>query len=123
MKKTAVAIGLVAAILVPSAAAAETKPDKGDTRAAVAQCKSERGKTKATREAFRSKYKSMSRCVRQKAEERKNVRTNAANGCKAERDEIGAKAFAEKYDTNRNGRNAFGVRVNGGRRGIGDTPS
>jgi len=112
MKKTTVAIGLVAALLVPSAAAAETKSDKGDTRAAVAQCKSERGKTKATREAFRAKYKSMRRCVRQKAgeeaEERKNARTNAAKECKAEHDEIGAEAFAEKYGKNRNGRNAFG---------------
>ncbi|HEX2126212.1 MAG TPA: hypothetical protein VHF45_06615 [Thermoleophilaceae bacterium] len=110
--KMTVAIGLVAALLIPSAAAAERKPDKGDTRAAVAQCKSERGKTKATREAFKSKYGTMSRCVRRKAaeevEERKDARTNAAKGCKAERDEIGAKAFAEKYGTNRNGRNAFG---------------
>jgi hypothetical protein len=104
MKMTTVAIGLVAALLVPSAAAAETKPGKGDTRAAVAQCKSERGKTKATREAFRSKYKSMSRCVREKVAERKN----AAKECRAERDEIGAEAFAEKYGKNRNGRNAFG---------------
>jgi hypothetical protein len=108
MKKTTVAIGLVAALLVPSAAAAETKPDKGDTRAAVAQCKSERGKTKATREAFRSKYKSMRRCVRRKAAERKDARTNAAKECRAERDEIGAEAFVEKYGKNRNGRNAFG---------------
>jgi hypothetical protein len=53
----------------------------------------------------------MRRCVRQKAaeeaEERKDARTNAAK-CKAERDEIGAKAFAEKYGKNRNVRNAFG---------------
>ena len=103
-----VAIGLVAALVVPSAAAAEKKPEKGDTRTAVAQCKSERGKSKATREGFKSKYGTMSRCVRQKAEQRKDAQENAAKACKAEHDEIGAKAFAEKYGTNRNGRNAFG---------------
>jgi hypothetical protein len=108
MKRMTVAVGLVAALLVPSAAAAEQKPDKGDTRTAVAQCKGERGKTKATREEFKSKYGSVSRCVRQKAAKRKNARANAAKECKAEREEIGGKAFAEKYGTNRNGRNAFG---------------
>jgi ABC-type proline/glycine betaine transport system substrate-binding protein len=112
MKKLTVAIGLVAALLVPSAAAAKQTPDNGDVRAAVSQCKSERGATKATREAFKAKYHSMRRCVRQnaaeEAEERAEARANAATECKAERADMGAEAFAAKYGTNRNGKNAFG---------------
>jgi hypothetical protein len=112
MKKTTVAISLVAVLVLPAGAAGQTKPDDVDERAAVSQCKSERGKTKATRKAFKAKYGSMSRCVRQnaaeEAEERKDARTNAARECRAERDDIGAQEFAEKYGTNGNNRNAFG---------------
>ena len=36
------------------------------------------------------------------------ARKNAAKECSAERKEIGRDAFAEKYGTNRNNRNAFG---------------
>jgi hypothetical protein len=108
MKKITVAIGVVGALLVPSAAAAKPDPDKADTRAAVSQCKSERGATKATREAFKAKYRSMRRCVREKAAEQQAARKNAAKECKAERAEIGPQAFADKYGTNGNKRNAFG---------------
>src|SRR5919109_2525988 len=107
MKKITVVTGLLAALLVPSAAAADPKPDAADTRAAVSQCRSERGATKATREAFRAKYRSMSRCVRQTAENA-TAQKNAAKECNAEHEAMGAEAFAEKYGTNRNGRNAFG---------------
>jgi hypothetical protein len=112
MKKLTVAIGLVAALALPAAAAAKAQPDQATKRAAVAQCKSERGKTKATREAFKAKYGSMSRCVRQKAAEeaaeQEAAEKNAAKECKAERMKIGAQEFAEKYGTNKNGKNAFG---------------
>jgi hypothetical protein len=112
MKKMTVAAGLVALLAMPAATGAKPKPDQGDTRAAVAQCKSERGKTKATREAFKTKYKSMSRCVRQnaaeEAAEQEVAQKNAAKECKAERAAIGAQAFAEKYGTNKNGKNAHG---------------
>jgi hypothetical protein len=112
MRKIAVAICLIAALALPAGAAAQPKPDQADKRAAVAQCKSERGKTKATREAFKAKYRSMSRCVRQKAAEeaaeQEAAEKNAAKECKAERDKIGAQAFADKYGTNTNDSNAFG---------------
>ena len=112
MRKTTVAIGLVAVLLAPGVAAGDKKPDAADVRAAAAQCKSERGATKATREAFKTKYGGMSRCVRQKtaeeAEEREDARKNAAKECKAQRDEIGADDFTEKYGENDNGRNAYG---------------
>jgi hypothetical protein len=110
-KKITVAIGLVAVLVVPWAASANQKPDEADTRAAVTQCKSERGATKATREAFKTKYGSMSRCVRQnaaeEAEERQEARTNAAKECKTER-AADAQAFADKYGTNGNKKNAYG---------------
>ena len=46
---------------------AVAKPELGDKRAAIKQCKTERGKTKATHEAFKAKYHSFRRCVRQNA--------------------------------------------------------
>ena len=110
MKRITVAAWLVAALALPAGSLAE--PSDNVTRAAQKQCKSERGKTKATREAFKAKYRSMSRCVRQKAAEeeaeREAARKNAAKECKAERTEIGEQAFADKYGTNKNGRNAHG---------------
>jgi hypothetical protein len=112
MKKITVAIGLVAMLAMPAAAGAKPKPDQGDVRTAVANCKNERGRTKATREAFKAKYQSMSRCIGKKAAEeaaeRSEAEKNAAKECKAERDAIGAQAFADKYGTNTDGRNALG---------------
>jgi hypothetical protein len=112
MKAITVAIGLAALLAVPAAAGAKQKPDRADLRTAVANCKNERGKTKATREAFKAKYKSMSRCIRQEAAEeaaeQREAQKNAAKECKAERDAIGAQAFADRYGTNKNGRNALG---------------
>jgi hypothetical protein len=112
MRKMTLAALLAALLVVPPAVGAKPAADQRDTQAATTQCKSERGKTKATREAFRAKYHSMSRCVRQKsaeeADEREAAEKNAAKECKAERAAIGAQAFAEKYGTNKNGRNAHG---------------
>jgi hypothetical protein len=110
MKRITLAALLVAALGLPAGALAE--PSDNDTRAAQKQCKSDRGETKATREAFKAKYRSMSRCVRQKAAEEEAERAaaqkNAAKECKSERKEIGAQAFADKYGTNKNRRNAHG---------------
>jgi hypothetical protein len=86
MKILSIAIVLTALLVIPAGATA--KPDPSDKRAAIAQCKSERGKTKATRKAFRAKYHGFSRCVRQnaaeEAAERKAARRNAAKECKAQ---------------------------------------
>jgi hypothetical protein len=117
MKRITVAIGLVAALALPAGAAAAPKPSQADKRAAIAQCKSERGKTRATREAFKARYRSMSRCVREKAREeaaeREAAQSNAAKECRAERAAMGAQAFADRYGANGNGRNAFGKCVSG----------
>jgi hypothetical protein len=86
MRTLFTAIVLTALLVLPAGAAA--KPDQADKRAAIAQCKSERGKSKATRKAFKSEYHSFKRCVRQntteEAAERKEARENAAKLCKAE---------------------------------------
>jgi hypothetical protein len=109
MNRIVVVMGLAAALLIPAGALA--KPNQAERQAAKAQCKDERGKTSATREAFRTKYHSFRGCVRQNAaeEEAENeqARQNAAHECKAERSED-EDAFREKYGTNPNKRNAFG---------------
>ena len=86
MKTILMATGLVAALILP--AAATGKPDQSDRSAARAECKAERGKTKATREAFRTKYRSFAGCVRETAgeeeDEGETAHRNAAKECKAE---------------------------------------
>jgi hypothetical protein len=114
MKKILTACVLAAALVVPTGAVA--KPDKSEKEAAKAECKAERGKTSATREAFRAKYKGFSDCVRRTAQEEEaenaSAHQNAAQECKAERAED-PDAFKETYGTNKNGKNAFGKCVSG----------
>jgi hypothetical protein len=111
MNRITVVIGIMAALALPAAAAAKPPVTKENRQAALAQCKTERGSSKATHEAFKAKYHSMSRCVRQNAAEEAAEEAaalkNAAKECKAERS-TDSEAFAEKYGTNRNNRNAFG---------------
>ena len=114
MNKVFIAIGVVAALFFPAAAVA--KPDHEEKQAAKAECKDERGKTRATREAFRAKYQGFGDCVRQNAaeeeDENEEAKENAAKECKAERSED-PDAFRETYGTNGNGKNAFGKCVSG----------
>ena len=109
MKKTTVAIAIAAGLLVP--ASATGKSDDADRRAAKAECKTERGKSSATREALKAQYGSMSRCVTrttaEEASEETKARKNAAHECKEER-ALDREAFAEKYGTNANKKNAYG---------------
>jgi hypothetical protein len=121
--KTILTAVLGAALLVlPAGAVAKPqgtdKPNNAEKRAAIKQCKAERGKTKATRKAFKAKYHSFSRCVRQNAAEEhaenKAAMKNAAKECKAERSDPDfpathdGKSFQEFYGTNENGKNAYG---------------
>lgn len=112
MRKITVAVGLLVALALPASAAAGPAPDKADKRAAKLECKQLRGKTDATREAFRTLYRGFAACVRAKsaeeAQEEQAAHKNAAKQCRAERDELGQQAFAEQYGTNANKRNAFG---------------
>jgi hypothetical protein len=115
LRKTTLALGLLAALALPAAATAQP-PSKADKRHAAKDCKEER---EASRDAFKEQYgtnankrNAFGKCVsikaRQRKAERKAARSNAARECRAEREEIGADAFREQYGTNRNKRNAFG---------------
>ena len=117
MKKITVMTGLALVLLVPTVAGAKPTPNAGDKRAAKAECKTLRGTTSATREAFLTKFRNFGACVtkktREEAQEAQNAHTNAAKECKAARsgDPTG---FATEWGTpgqngaNRNGKNAFG---------------
>lgn len=121
-KRLMVAAGLVAALAAPQAAVA--KPNKTDKRNAARECRAERGTTDSSREAFREKYgtnanksnafgKCVSRRTRDEHAERHAAKRQAQSECRQERAELGREAFAEKYGTNRNKRNAFGKCVSG----------
>jgi membrane protein involved in colicin uptake len=114
MKTILAATGLALVLLVPTGAIA--KPDKSERDAAKAQCTTERGKSKATRAAFKAKYDGFADCVGKKAaeEEAENgeAQRNAAQECKAERT-ADPTAFKDKYGTNKNGKNAYGKCVSG----------
>ena len=109
MNRILIAGVTVVALALPASAAA--RPDHDEVRAAKKQCQAERGKSAATREAFKAKYGKFARCVRQNAteEEAENetAHKNAAKECKAERS-ADPDAFAETYGTNANGQNALG---------------
>jgi hypothetical protein len=81
-----------------------------------AACRAERD---ANATAFAAKYgtgrngrNAFGRCVSSKARAaaiaRQSATNNAARACRAERATLGATAFANKYGTNANKRNAFG---------------
>jgi hypothetical protein len=117
MKRVLLTSVLGGLLLIPASAVA--KPAKVDRVNASQECRTERGGTAATREAFRVRYgtnktgrnaygKCVSRMARAEAAERRVARTNAAKACKAERSELGAQAFADKYGTNKSKRNAYG---------------
>jgi len=87
MKKITVSIGLALALVVPAGAVAKPHPDNADKRAAKAECKTLRGSTDVTREAFRTQFRSFAACVRktavEEAQEEQTAHKNAAKECKA----------------------------------------
>jgi hypothetical protein len=87
MKKITVSIGLALALVLPAGAIAKPHPDNADKRAAKAECKALRGSTDATREAFRTQFRSFAACVRktavEEAQEEQTAHKNAAKECKA----------------------------------------
>jgi hypothetical protein len=88
MKKITVASCLALALALPAGAIAKPHPDHADKRAAKAECKTLRGNTDATREAFGTQFRSFAACVRKtavdEAQEEQTAHTNAAKECKAE---------------------------------------
>jgi hypothetical protein len=135
MTRTLVALTAVLALTVSAASAAppagKGKPDKpGKSAAGPGQSveKNAAKRCKAERErlgdrAFADKYgtnpnkaNAFGRCVSGSAEQddgpsgtaSEQARENAAKKCQAEREQLGAQAFREKYGTNPNKANAFG---------------
>jgi hypothetical protein len=109
-----------------SAKAREAKAErKAAKRNAAKDCREERGDTDASIAAFREKYgtnankkNAFGKCVSQKAKAKEKKQDkkdaaaavefkNAAKACDAERS-ADEKAFADKYGTNGNKKNAFG---------------
>jgi hypothetical protein len=116
VKKLLIACALSSAVVAPAAASA-ADPAPSDVKNAAKHCKQ-------LREASGSNFASMfgtrknayGKCVSQTARRQANedarqekaAKSNAAQECRAEREESGAEAFAELYGTGKNGRNAFG---------------
>ena len=111
MKKITLVTGLALALVLPTVAGAGPTPDRGDKRAAVTECKTLRGNSAATREAFLTKFRNFGACVTKKAieeaQEEQDAHKNAAKECKAARDDDPA-GFADFWGRNDNDRNALG---------------
>ncbi len=140
MKKWLVLAAALVVFGVPAAyAVASSKENPKPATAAQAQsadkaakkCKAERSSMGV--EAFRKKYgtnhnlmNAFGKCVSAKSKDKGDkdnekdekddddkAQDNAAKKCKAERTAMGAEAFAKKYGTNHNLKNAFGKCVSG----------
>lgn len=108
----------------PKAATQAQNPDKN----AATKCKAERQSMGV--EAFQKKYgtnhnlrNAFGKCVSSKSKDNQDEKdeddemgeksSGAAKACKAERTSVGVAAFAKKYGTNHNLKNAFGKCVSG----------
>jgi hypothetical protein len=114
MKKITLVAGLALILVVPAVSVAKPTPDRGDKRAAAKECKTLRGQTDATREAFRTQFRNFGACVKahaaDEAQEEQSAHKNASQECREERGTTTETrdAFNEKYGTNGNKHNAFG---------------
>jgi hypothetical protein len=111
MKKITLVTGLALALALPAGALAKPHPDNADKRAAKTECKTLRGSTDATREAFLTQFRNFGACVRSKAaeeaREEQSALKNASKECKAER-AADEETFLNTYGTGPNKRNAHG---------------
>ena len=120
MRKSAIAIVLFT-LGPPAVAQADGTPSTTDRSNASQICRTERGTTSATREAFAQKYgtnknkkNAFGKCVSKQAaavqKAGEQARDDASAACRTEQGttpETQA-AFAAKYGTNKNKKNAFG---------------
>jgi hypothetical protein len=148
VRKTLIVAALAGTLAVPATAQATSS----DRENASKECRSERGTTAATREAFTAHYRTFGKCVsaktREEAAERQAAKRSAQQACRGNKDKTcvskatkaakqaaddqdakaiadrktaakqcsqergttaaSREAFAKKYGTNANGRNAFG---------------
>jgi hypothetical protein len=121
MRRFVIVAGLVGTLALPASAQATETGSTAERQNALQECRFEQGTTAATREAFKLKYgtnhnkanafgKCVSKAAKDESTESEAAKANAPTACRAEEgatDESKA-AFAEKYGTNRNGKNAFG---------------
>ena len=125
MKHTLTVVAGLAALALPGVAHA-AKPTTQDRQNAASECRTERGTTDASREAFAQKYgtnknrrnafgKCVSRNASDEAREGEDARESASAACREERGttDESREAFAQKYGTNKNRKNAFGKCVSG----------
>ena len=112
------------AIAAPPAGKTPASENQDGESAAEKACRAERGTTAQSRQAFTEKYgtnknkkNAFGKCVSSKAkgeddeaDEDESDEVNASKKCKEERGTTAASmaAFAEKYGTNKNKKNAFG---------------
>ena len=140
MKRWFVAAAALVIFSIPAAYAATPSKEKpkpataaqvqSADKSAVKVCKAER--TSMGVEAFQKKYgtnhnlrNAFGKCVSSKSKDDKDEKDEdedddkgeksggAAKACKAERASVGVEAFAKKYGTNHNLKNAFGKCVSG----------
>jgi hypothetical protein len=118
-KRLLIALGLLGCLAVPTTALGHP-PSKADKHNAAKECRSERGTTAATKEAFAQKYgtakshykNAFGKCVSSRARdehaERHAAKHNASRDCRDERS-ADADAFRMKYGTAKSHyKNAFG---------------
>jgi hypothetical protein len=107
-------VAALAVLLPATAAAAEKEPSPADL--AKAACKTEKHEmgTQLFKKTYgaKSTSKAMKACIAKAEPAAEEETKNAAQACKAER-AADEDAFAEKYGTNKNGKNAFGKCVSG----------
>jgi hypothetical protein len=134
MTKWLIAAAAIVIVAIPVASAASPKKTQKPASSAQSQpakdnsakaCKAERASVGV--EAFRNKYgtnknkmNAFGKCVSGKAKTKtkkddddKADDSSAAKACKSERASMGVDAFAKKYGTNHNLKNAFGKCVSG----------
>jgi hypothetical protein len=121
MRRFVIVAGVVGTLALPASAQATEAGSAAERQNASQECRFERGTTAATREAFKVKYganhnkanafgKCVSKATKDESAEGEAAKADAPAACRAEEgatDESKA-AFAEKYGTNGNGKNAFG---------------
>jgi hypothetical protein len=121
MRSFMIFVGVLGALALPVSARAGEGTSAADRQNASQECRFERGTTAATREAFAAKYgtndnkaNAFGRCVskaaREESTQRAEAKTGASQACRTEQGttEESKAAFALKYGTNGNGKNAFG---------------
>jgi hypothetical protein len=103
-------LGAALALVLPATAGATPKEQTPDQMAKAA-CKAQKHEmgTQLFKKTYgaKSTSKAMKACMNKAEPVAEEEAKNAAKACKAERD-ANSEAFAEKYGTNKNGKNAFG---------------